>query len=64
MAMMRHLCKRFGKRFPGWVAELEELDSWKGNYRVYIGNDISGAVYVFETCEAFRTWSAYVVLDG
>lgn len=63
MAMMRLLCKRFEKRFAGWRAELQEMESWRGNYRVYIGNDLAGAVYVFETCEQFKFWAAYAVLD-
>ena len=64
MAMVKRLVKRFNRLNPGYTAEIYDLESYRGCYRVYITDDAYGITseYIFATAREFREWINGVVL--
>ena len=67
MKTMGMLCKRFARIHPGSSAELDELGSYPGYYRICVETKSPGAGtlytwYTFKTCKEFKEWSEGVIL--
>ena len=62
MKSMKLACRRFEKANSGYECYLDEFDSCRGNYHIYIGNDVSGSWCWFGSVESFRQWAKYVLL--
>lgn len=63
MRTMEILCRRFERMNPGFECYLDRFDSAPGSYHVFVGNDIAGGWYWFDSVSAFRQWARYVVMD-
>ena len=60
MKTMEKLCRRFEKMFPGYAADLDDVNSYRGYYRVCI-IDLEHMVFsyhCFTSCDDFRLMKA------
>ena len=64
MATVKRLVKRFNRLHPGFTAEIYDLESYRGCYRVYITDDVYDVTseYIFATARELREWIDNVVL--
>lgn len=65
MKTMQKLCRQFERLFPEYCAELDEMESHKGYYRVCI-IDLHNNLWswhIFTSCMDFSEWMHGVVLD-
>lgn len=65
MKTMQKLCKRFERIHPGYKAELDTMESYRGWYVIYITEPVLGltSTYYATSCREFRDWMNGVVLD-
>lgn len=66
MKTFKKLCKRFEKLHPNYEVWFDELESYKGYYKVCITDKHIlqiPAYYTFESCKEFKEWMEGVVLD-
>ena len=66
MKTFRKLVKRFEKLHPNYECWFDELESFRGSYKVCITDKHIlqlPAYYSFESCRDFREWMDGVVLD-
>lgn len=65
MKGIKTLIIRFEKLHNGYKAYFDDMESYRGYYKVYIVDtetDI-GTWYVFTSCSDFRNWMDKVILD-
>ena len=64
MKTMKRLCQRFERLHEGCTAELDELESYPGYYRIGIfdwwANEF--CMYTFKTCKEFKDWTDNVLM--
>lgn len=64
MKTMKELCKRFNRLNKGeCTATPDEINSYRGYYRVVLDNDWHYATYTFKSAREFREWLNGVILD-
>ena len=64
MNTMEKLCRRFEKLFPGYAADLDDINSYRGYYRVCIVTpDNNYYWHLFTSCKDFRDWMNGVTID-
>lgn len=65
MKTFEKLCRKFEKLFPGYCADFNEMESYRGCYRVCIINVENNlwCWHIFTSCRDFKEWMDGVILD-